>query len=262
MTQASNGRKYWLKLKRDFFKRHDIRIIEEMENGKELVLLYTKLMCESIDHEGALRFSESVPYTNKMLSTITNTDITIVEQALKAFQELSMIEIHDDGTIMMKEVPNMTTSVIDNDNANRQRRYRERKKNDMLSNHNAHVIKNNENNNRNNKNKKIDNNIIHQINFPSQEEIKKYIQEKEYVISAKQFYDYYFDTWWSNGIELSKDWKEVCQEWHERQIQTQSKNKKTIKLPSYIEDQKNGKVAKGRKITKKEAEEMKRKVKS
>ena len=31
---------YWLKLKRDFFKRHDIQIIEAMPNGKDYVLFY------------------------------------------------------------------------------------------------------------------------------------------------------------------------------------------------------------------------------
>ena len=41
---------YWLKLKRDFFKRHDIRIIEELPNGEKVILFYLKLMLESIDH--------------------------------------------------------------------------------------------------------------------------------------------------------------------------------------------------------------------
>ena len=31
---------YWLKLDRNFFKRHDIRIIEDMPDGKEYVLFY------------------------------------------------------------------------------------------------------------------------------------------------------------------------------------------------------------------------------
>ena len=31
-----NKRFYWLKLKKDFFKRHDIRIIEAMPNGKDI----------------------------------------------------------------------------------------------------------------------------------------------------------------------------------------------------------------------------------
>lgn len=263
MTCSSNGRKYWLKLKRDFFKRHDIRILEDMENGKEFVLFYLKLMCESIDHEGRLRFSESIPYDNKMLSTITNTDINIVDDAMKIFEELGMIEVEEDKTIVLNEIPNMTMSVVDNDNANRQRRYRERKKMNTLSNDNATVTKNNESNRySNNKNKKIDNN---NIIYPTIPEVRKIIKEKNYVVSAKQFHDYYFTMWWSQGIELSKDWKDVLEEWNERQIQTnqtKSASKKKITLPSYIEDQKNGKFNEGPKLTKEEADKLKRKVKS
>ncbi len=37
MSERGNKRYYWLKLKRDFFKRHDIRIIESQENGKDYV---------------------------------------------------------------------------------------------------------------------------------------------------------------------------------------------------------------------------------
>ncbi len=47
---GSNKKFYWLKLNKDFFKRHDIRIIEDMENGKEYVLFYMKLLLESVDH--------------------------------------------------------------------------------------------------------------------------------------------------------------------------------------------------------------------
>ena len=63
-------RYYWLKLKKDFFIRHDIRILEAMPNGTNYSLLYLKLMVESIDHEGYLRFSDKIPYTAEMLSTI------------------------------------------------------------------------------------------------------------------------------------------------------------------------------------------------
>ena len=66
---------YWLKLKRDFFKRHDIRIIESMPNGKEYILFYLKLLCESVDHDGNLRFSDQIPYSEDMLSTITDTNV-------------------------------------------------------------------------------------------------------------------------------------------------------------------------------------------
>ena len=101
---------YWLKLKRDFFKRHDIRIIEEMENGKDYILFYLKLLLESITHEGRLRFSETIPYNEKMLSVITNTNIDIVRAAMKVFAELHMVEILDDNTIYMSEVLKLTGS--------------------------------------------------------------------------------------------------------------------------------------------------------
>lgn len=124
----ANGRYYWLKLKRDFFKRHDIRIIEAMPNGKDYILFYLKLLCESVDHEGNLRFSEQIPYNEEMLATITNTDIDVVRSAVKIFSGLDMIEVMDDGTYFMNEVQKMIGSAANNDNANRQRRYRERQK--------------------------------------------------------------------------------------------------------------------------------------
>lgn len=119
---------YWLKLKKDFFKRHDVIIIENMPNGKDYLLFYLKLLCESVDHDGNLRFSDEIPYNEQMLSTITNTNIDIVRSAIKIFTSLNMMELMDDGTYYMNKVNVMIGSAVDNDNANRQRRFRERQK--------------------------------------------------------------------------------------------------------------------------------------
>ena len=107
---AENGKFYWLKLKRDFFKRHDIRIIEEMPNGKDYILFYLKLLLESVDHEGSLRFSDTIPYNEQMLSVVTNTNIDIVRSAMKLFIELNMMSIYDDQTIFMNEVDKLIGS--------------------------------------------------------------------------------------------------------------------------------------------------------
>ena len=121
----ADGKKfYWLKLKRDFFKRHDIRIIEEMPNGKDYVLFYLKLLLESIDHEGSLRFSDTIPYNEQMLSVVTNTNIDIVRSAMKLFTELKLMEVLDDATIYMAEVNNMIGS--ESWSAERVRRFRQR----------------------------------------------------------------------------------------------------------------------------------------
>ena len=140
----ADGKFYWLKLKRDFFKRHDIRIIESMPNGKDYLLFYLKLLCESVDHEGNLRFSESIPYNENMLATITDTNVDIVRSAVKVFTELGMMEVMDDGTYYMTEVNKMIGSAVNNDNANRQRRFREKKKALALQERYDCVTKNNE----------------------------------------------------------------------------------------------------------------------
>ena len=98
---------FWLRLKRDFFKRHDIQIIESYPNGKEYVLFYLKLLCESVDHEGNLRFSEDVPYTVEMLASITGTEKSVAEDAFKELVSLKLLEVKEDGTLFLPKVTEM-----------------------------------------------------------------------------------------------------------------------------------------------------------
>ena len=204
---------YWLKLKRDFFKRHDIRIIEEYPNGKEYILFYLKLLLESIDHEGELRFSETVPYNEQMLSTITNTNIDVVRSAMQLFISLNMIEVLDDDTIYMAEVNKLMgceTSV-----AERVRRHRQNQK---LLQCNADVTK---------CNTEIDIDIEKdtekekedkkepQKRFikPTMEEVQAYCQERNKGVDAQKWYDYYSANGWKVGRNPMKDWKASVRTW-------------------------------------------------
>lgn len=121
---------YWLKLKKDFFKRHDIKIIEDMENGKDYIIFYLKLLCESVDCKGNLRFSDTIPYSEKMLATITGTNIDIVRSAMEVFTRLEMIEVLDDQTIYMREIEKMIGS--ESESAERVRRHRASKQSQAL----------------------------------------------------------------------------------------------------------------------------------
>lgn len=114
---------YWLKLKRDFFKRHDIRIIEEMKDGKEIVLFYLKLICESVDHEGRLRFSDEIPYTVDMLAAITNTQQETAAAAIKILCDLKMLEVDSNGTYTIKGIEKVIGS--ETSWAEKKRAYRE-----------------------------------------------------------------------------------------------------------------------------------------
>ena len=119
---ATGKKFYWLKLQKDFFKRHDIRIIENMPNGKDMVLFYLKLLVESVGHEGKLRFSDEVPYDNKMLSLVTNTDESIVESTMELLETLKMLKVEQDGTIYLPNVSKMTG--FETDWAKAKREYR------------------------------------------------------------------------------------------------------------------------------------------
>lgn len=107
MSESKSKRYYWLKLKKDFFHRNDIQVVENMPNGKDYILFYLKLLCESIDNNGNLRFSEEIPYNESMLATITNTNVDVVRSAVKIFTDLHMMEKLDDGTYFMNEVQKM-----------------------------------------------------------------------------------------------------------------------------------------------------------
>ena len=125
---ADTKKFFWLKVKRDFFKRHDVRIIESMPDGKDYLLLYLKLLCESVDHDGRLRFSDEIPYDEQMLSVITDTDQGVIHDALAMFQKLGMMDVLEDGTIVMTEVGKMIGS--ETEWAEKKRQYRTEKGHD------------------------------------------------------------------------------------------------------------------------------------
>ncbi len=123
----SDYRKYWfMKLPKDFFKRHDVKILESEPNGTLYVLIYLKLLCESITHDGELRFNKELPYTESMLATICGYPLEIMQEAMKMLKALGLVEILDDGTILMTEAYKMIG--VETGQTIRKREYRERKK--------------------------------------------------------------------------------------------------------------------------------------
>lgn len=95
------GKFYWLKLKKDIFKRHDLINLRSQEKGLIYEAIFIHMMTESIDHEACLRYSEKHPYTAKTLSPIVGTDPETMQEALDILEELELIEILEDGTIFV-----------------------------------------------------------------------------------------------------------------------------------------------------------------
>ena len=102
--ESDKKRYYWIKLQRDFFKRSEFKVLESLPNGKDYIIFYLKLLLESADKLGELRFSDTIPYNDNMLAALTDTHPTVVREALKFFEDMRLIEIMDDETIFMTEL--------------------------------------------------------------------------------------------------------------------------------------------------------------
>lgn len=116
---------YWLKLPRNFFGKHYIKILRAKENGELLVLFYMWMLTEAIGHEGRLRYSEDIPYDEEMLAEASGFALHIVTQALQQFTKLQLVITESDGTLFMPKSIEMIGS--ESASAQRVREYRERK---------------------------------------------------------------------------------------------------------------------------------------
>ena len=115
---------YWLKLPRNFFGKHYIKILRAKENGELLVLFYMWMLTEAIDHKGRLRYSEDIPYDEEMLAEASGFALHIVTQALQQFTKLQLVITESDGTLFMPKSIEMVGS--ESATAQRVREYRER----------------------------------------------------------------------------------------------------------------------------------------
>jgi len=252
---AESKKFFWLRLKRDFFKRHDIEIIEGMPNGKDYVLFYLKLLVESIDHDGNLRFSETLPYNTEMLAIITKTNIDIVRSAVKIFAELGMMEIMDDGTFYMRQLEGMIGD--ETEWAEKKRIYREEQKRQLetkegqertmsdKSKSNISELDQELNKYNNNHEKSVDESLgdnpkddntplfpenseekpkrkkNKQKEFvpPTRDEVLSFWKLKGFIINPMYFFDYYENAEWKKvGDKPVLNWKNTMLYWNEGAI--------------------------------------------
>ena len=215
---------YWLKLKRDFFKRHDIKIIESMDNGKDYVLFYLKLLLESVDHEGELRFSATVPYNDKMLSTITDTNIDIVRSAVKIFSELGMMDRFDDGTLYMEQVTTMLG--FETSDAIRMRETREKNKQLLIAHGKSEQCSKPFENRSPELELELDKEIEKdskeadkpprtQFQKPTLDEVRAYCIERGNKVQPEKWLAHYEANGWKVGKNSMKDWKAAVRTWEQ-----------------------------------------------
>ncbi|MBQ9707467.1 MAG: phage replisome organizer N-terminal domain-containing protein, partial [Clostridia bacterium] len=94
---------YWYKLRKDFFKQSKIMVLRKKYNVNVL-LFYLNLMCESIATLGVLCDEDGGAYSAEMLAIMAQTTVNWVEKSLPVLQELKLITVQPNGTIIVNEV--------------------------------------------------------------------------------------------------------------------------------------------------------------
>lgn len=112
-TSKTTKRYYYIKLTENFFSSKEAKVLRSQKNGAEYVLLWQQMLLHSVTDStepGVLRYNENIPYTPELLSTVTDTNVDIVRVALKMFKELGMIEVCENGDILIPEAGRLVGS--------------------------------------------------------------------------------------------------------------------------------------------------------
>lgn len=121
---ADKTKYYYLKIKENFFDTEDMKLLESMDNGYLYSNILMKMYLLSLKNNGKLMYKDKIPYNSKMLSTILNHNVDILDRAIDIFKELNLIEVLDSGAIFMLDIQNYIGR--SSDEADRKRDYRNR----------------------------------------------------------------------------------------------------------------------------------------
>ena len=91
----------WIKLYIDMFDKRKINKIRRLPNGDSILLFWVMLLATAgkCNAGGMIFITERVPFTKEDLADEFDFEISTIELALKAFVELDMIDLSEDGFI-------------------------------------------------------------------------------------------------------------------------------------------------------------------
>lgn len=184
----------WIKIVTDIFNDEKMYAIETLPDGFTLELVWFKILCLAgkCNQNGFLFVSQKIAYTDEMLAKIFRMEIGIVQRALKLFQDLEMIEVVDNAHMvsnwLMYQNGDRLEEIQEN-NRNRQQRYRDRQK--LLADNERNVTNNVTNNATNNVSSSYSNSISNSLSsFSSNNSnsnnyiyILENYKEKDYLVN-------------------------------------------------------------------------------
>lgn len=112
-----------MRLKEHFFDSDELIILESMDKGYIYSNILLKLYLKSLKRNGKLMLSDTIPYSVEILAKVTRHDTSTVQEALRIFEELGLIEVLENKTIYITNIQSYIGK--SSTEADRKRQYRE-----------------------------------------------------------------------------------------------------------------------------------------
>ncbi len=129
----------WIKLRTDMFDNTKIRLIEKLPEGDTILVIWVKLLAAAgkANCNGYIMLSENIPMNVEEMAVIFDRPLNTVRLALEAFKRYGMIEVDENEIIRIQNwekhqnVDGMEH--VKKLNAERQKRFRDKKKQAQLN---------------------------------------------------------------------------------------------------------------------------------
>lgn len=128
----------WIKLKTTMFDDEKIRLIQAVPESDAILVIWIRLLvlAGKTNDDGLIYIQRNMPYSEEMLATLFGKNVNTVRLALKTLAGFNMIDLNNDGLIAIsnwekhQNIEGMEQVRLKN--AERNRKYRERKKQELL----------------------------------------------------------------------------------------------------------------------------------
>ena len=127
----SSGKYFWLKLHKDYFSRLAQKKMKRQEHGKEMQIVYLRMMLLSIDKDGYIYYQGVYDSLEEELSEEFDEPVEIIKETLDYLKKNNMISIDENLDCFVPETLEITGS--ETKAAERMRRMREKKKNESVT---------------------------------------------------------------------------------------------------------------------------------
>lgn len=128
----------WIKLKTDMFDNDKIKLIEALPDADTIIVIWIKLLATAgkANSNGYIMLTENIPMNVEEMATIFGRPLNTVRLALETFRRYGMIEVDENDAVRIanwekhQNIDGMDR--VRKLNADRNKKYRERKKQKAL----------------------------------------------------------------------------------------------------------------------------------